>query len=173
MKPESRREFVDAWGAMGAVWGINRSVARVHAYLMTSDDPVSLDEIAERLSISKGNASMSLRELRAYGVVRHSQTPGDRRDFYVSEPDAWTMFFRILAERKKRELEPAVAAVHAVLEDADAKGPVRERLGQIADLLASMESVARRLLDNPAAGRAALKLLAAVPRLPSRRPRSR
>lgn len=173
MKPESRKEFVDAWGAMGAVWGINRSVARAHAYLMTSEAPASLDEIAESLAISKGNASMSLRELRAYGVVRGAQVPGDRRDFYVSEPDAWTMFFRILAERKKRELGPAVAAVHAVLEGAGAEGPVRERLGQIADLLASMESVARRLLENPAAARVALKTLAAVPRLPQRAPRPR
>jgi DNA-binding transcriptional regulator GbsR (MarR family) len=172
MKRESRLRFVDAWGSMGAVWGINRSVARVHALLMTSDVPVSLDEIAESLAISKGNASMSLRELRAYGVVRPAPAPGDRRDFWVSEPDAWTMFFRILAERKKRELDPAVAAVRAVLDDSDAKGDVRERLGQIADLLASMESAARRLLENPTAGRAALKLLAAVPRLPERRRRS-
>jgi DNA-binding transcriptional regulator GbsR (MarR family) len=173
MKQESRARFIDAWGAMGAVWGINRSVARVHALLMASDGPVGLDEIAETLSISKGNVSMSLRELRAFGVVREAPSPGDRRDFYVSEPDAWTMFFRILAERKKRELDPALAAVRAALDDSDASGPAGGRLAQVADLLSSMESAARRLLENPTAGRTALKLLATVPRLSVRGKRAR
>ena len=95
---ESARQFVEARGAMGALWGINRSVARVHALLMATEGPLSLDEIAEQLQISKGNASMSLRELRTFGVVRQVEAPGDRRDFYVTEPDVWTMFFRILRE---------------------------------------------------------------------------
>ncbi|HEX9399435.1 MAG TPA: MarR family transcriptional regulator, partial [Anaeromyxobacter sp.] len=107
MAPDTVKSFVEAWGAMGSLWGINRSVARVHALLMASEEPISLEEIAERLQISKGNASMSLRELRTFGVVRQVEAPGDRRDFYVTEPDVWTMFFRILRERKRREFDPA------------------------------------------------------------------
>jgi HTH-type transcriptional regulator, glycine betaine synthesis regulator len=172
MHEDAVQRFVDAWGAMGAVWGVNRSVARVHALLMASDGPVSLDDIAERLAISKGNASMCLRELRTFGVVREAPRPGDRRDWYVTEPDVWTMAFRIVAERKKRELDPAVAAVRAAIEESDGTGPAHERLEQIADFLGTLEAIARRLVDNPTAARAAIAFLsagAARPRKAKRR----
>jgi len=164
MNDTSVQRFVDAWGSMGTLWGINRSVARVHALLMASEGPVSLEEIAERLSISKGNASMSLRELRAFGVVRPVRSPGDRRDFYVAEPDIWAMFFRILAVRKRRELDPAVDAVQALLAESDAKGPLRARFEQMAELLESMDTVSGQLLRNPGTARAAFKMLARLTR---------
>lgn len=167
MSEEARQRFVDAWGAMGALWGINRSVARVHALLMASDGAVSLDEIAERLAISKGNASMSLRELRTFGVVRQVQVPGDRRDWYVSEPDVWTMFFRILSERKRRELDPAVAAVRTLLEETEADGAVRKRFQQMADLLDSLETVSGQVLRSPEAARTTLQVIARVSRAAS------
>src|SRR5512146_1280447 len=126
------QQFVEAWGSMGALWGINRSVARVHALLMATDAPLSLDDIAEQLQISKGNASMSLRELRNFGVVRQVEAPGDRRDFYVTEPDVWTMFFRILRERKRREFDPALEAIHRLLAQPGAKGQVLGRLEQMS-----------------------------------------
>jgi len=150
---------VEAWGAMGALWGVNRSVARVHALLMASEGPVSLDEVADRLRISKGNASMSLRELRAFGVVRQVGAPGDRRDFYVTEPDVWAMFFRILRERKRREFDPALEAIRGLLDGSGATGAVRERLEQMDDLLSTMERLSARLLRDPAASRAALAFL--------------
>jgi DNA-binding transcriptional regulator GbsR (MarR family) len=162
MKPESQERFVDAWGAMGALWGINRSVARVHALLMASESPVSLDEIAERLQISKGNASMSLRELRAWGVVRSVPVAADRRDFYATEPDVWTMFFRILQERKRREFDPALEAVRGLLDEPGATGEVRARLEQMAHLLATMEGLAGRFLKDPGTSRAALSLIAGL-----------
>jgi DNA-binding transcriptional regulator GbsR (MarR family) len=165
MKPESQERFVDAWGAMGALWGINRSVARVHALLMGSETPISLDEIAERLSISKGNASMSLRELRGWGVIRPVPVAGDRRDFYVTEPDVWIMFFRILQERKRREFDPAVRAVQGLLEETGASGEVRARLEQMTELLTTLEGLAGRFLKDPGTSRTALSLVAklAVP----------
>src|SRR5512146_713684 len=132
MNPDALAKFIDAWGAMGSLWGINRSVARVHALLMASEEPVSLDEIAERLQISKGNASMSLRELRTFGVVRQVEVPGDRRDFYVTEPDVWSRVFRILKERKRREFDPALEAIHRLLEQPGAKGQVLGRLEQMS-----------------------------------------
>ncbi|HET8540549.1 MAG TPA: MarR family transcriptional regulator, partial [Anaeromyxobacter sp.] len=159
LKPDTLREFVEAWGAMGSLWGINRSVARVHALLMASDGPVSLDEIAERLRISKGNASMSLRELRTFGVVRQVEAPGDRRDFYVTEPDVWTLFFRILRERKRREFDPAVEAIRTLVERAGAAGEVKERLEQMADLLGTADAVMARFLRDPQSSRAALAFM--------------
>jgi DNA-binding transcriptional regulator GbsR (MarR family) len=157
------QQFVDAWGAMGALWGINRSVARVHALLMATEAPLSLDEIAEKLQISKGNASMSLRELRTFGVVRQIEVPADRRDFYVTEPDVWTMFFRILKERKRREFDPALDAIHRLLEQPGAKGEVLGRLNQMAELLTTVEGVVNRFLKDPASSKTALAFVAGLP----------
>jgi DNA-binding transcriptional regulator GbsR (MarR family) len=157
------QQFVEAWGAMGALWGINRSVARVHALLMASEGALSLDEIAEKLQISKGNASMSLRELRTFGVVRQVEVPGDRRDFYVTEPDVWTMFFRILRERKRREFDPALEAIHQLLEQPGAKGQVLGRLKQMSELLTTVEGVVNRFLKDPASSKAALGFVAGLP----------
>src|SRR5512133_3443583 len=163
MGAEAVQRFVEAWGAMGSLWGINRSVARVHALLMASEEPISLDEIAERLQISKGNASMSLRELRTFGVVRQVEAPGDRRDFYVTEPDVWTMFFRILRERKRREFDPALEAIRGLVERAGAACEVKERLEQMADLLATADGVMARFLRDPQSSRAALAFMAGSP----------
>lgn len=156
------QQFVEAWGAMGALWGINRSEARVHALLMATEGPLSLDEIAETLQISKGNASMSLRELRTFGVVRQIEVPADRRDFYVTEPDVWTMFFRILKERKRREFDPALEAIHRLLEQPGAKGEVLGRLNQMAELLTTVEGVVNRFLKDPASSKAALAFVSGL-----------
>jgi DNA-binding transcriptional regulator GbsR (MarR family) len=164
---ETVQQFVEAWGAMGALWGINRSVARVHALLMATEGHLSLDEIAETLQISKGNASMSLRELRTFGVVRQVEVPGDRRDFYVTEPDVWTMFFRILRERKRREFDPALEAIHRLLEQPGAKGQVLGRLKQMSELLTTVEGVVNRFLKDPASSRAALSFVSGLPFTPT------
>ncbi len=171
MTTDTVQQFVEAWGAMGALWGINRSVARVHALLMATEDPLSLDEIAEKLQISKGNASMSLRELRTFGVVRQVEAPGDRRDFYVTEPDVWTMFFRILRERKRREFDPALEAIHHLLEQPGARGHVLGRLKQMSELLTTVEGVVNRFLENPTSSKAALAFVADLPFHPKPRKR--
>lgn len=163
MPADSLAAFIEAWGAMGALWGVNRSVARVHALLMATEEALSLDEIAERLRISKGNASMALRDLRAMGVARQVDVPGDRRDFHVTEPDVWTMFFRILRERKRREFDPAVEAIRGLLARPVASGAVLGRLQQMGELLGTAERVADRFLADPESSRAALKLVAGLP----------
>jgi DNA-binding transcriptional regulator GbsR (MarR family) len=166
------QQLVEAWGAMGALWGVNRSVARVHALLMATEGSLSLEEIAGKLRISKGNASMSLRELRTFGVVRQVEVPGDRRDFYVTEPDVWTMFFRILQERKRREFDPALEAVHRILERPGARGEVLGRLRQMSELLTTVERVLGRFLKDPATSRATLSFVASLPFEPKPRKRT-
>ncbi len=161
--PDGVRPFIEAWGAMGALCGIHRSVARVHALLMATEAPLSLDEIAGTLEISKGNASRARRDLRLLGVVRPVNVPGDRRDFYVTEPDVWTMFFRILKERKRREFDPAVEAVRALLARPTASKAVRARLEQMGELLATAEQVADRFLADPESSRATLRFVAGLP----------
>ena len=106
---------------------------------------------------------MSLRELRTFGVVRQIEAPGDRRDFYVTEPDVWTMFFRILKERKRREFDPALEAIHQLLDQPGAEGEVRGRLEQMSELLTTVEGVVNRFLKDPASSRAALSFVAGLP----------
>jgi DNA-binding transcriptional regulator GbsR (MarR family) len=152
---------------MGVAWGINRSMARIHALLMLADGPVSLDDIADTLEISRGNASMSLQKLAGWGVAHKVPIAADRRDFWVSETDIWSMFFAIARERKRREFDPALAAVReagAALGD-DTPEAVRARLAQLEALLGTGAQVLERFLANEQASRALLAFLAAAPRL--------
>jgi DNA-binding transcriptional regulator GbsR (MarR family) len=167
MDPEARTQFIESWGTMGVAWGINRSMARIHALLMLSHEPVCLDDIATMLEISRGNASMSLQKLRDWGVIRKAPIAGDRRDYYVTEPDVWSMFFAIARERKRREFDPAVSTVHQAIEALgdDTAPEVQQRLAQMAKLLGTGEQVLERFLANPTASRALLAFLAAGPQI--------
>ena len=89
---QARSEFVAQWGALGTQWGINRTMAQIHALLMTATQPVTTDEVMEELQISRGNAHTNLKELVAWGLVRMVVRKGERRDFYEAEKDVWTIF---------------------------------------------------------------------------------
>lgn len=105
-------EFVAAWGKMGAAWGISRTMAEVHALLYITGRPMNTDEVMERLQISRGNASMSVRALVDWGVVERTHKRGDRKEYFLAEQDVWTMFRAILRERLKREIDPTLAALY-------------------------------------------------------------
>ena len=154
-------QFVESWGMMGTVWGISNSVARVHGLLIASDDPLSLVAIAETLKISKGNASMCLKELRTWEVVRLVKTPGDRQDYYVSEEDAWKMFVSIAKERKRREFNTALNVLRHTMDEVGNKsdGVARKRIEGLTELLSTLDMVADRCLADTQVARYALKLL--------------
>ncbi len=149
-------QFVDSWGAMGSLWGVNRSVARVHGLLIASDRAWSLDEIGDELSISKSNVSGCLKELRSWGVIRRTVRPGDRREFYASEPDVWKMLFSIMRERKKREFDATLASIRQSLAAASGKpkGVAVERLKRMEEMLSTFDRLADRLLGGEAQARA-------------------
>ncbi len=149
-------QFVDSWGAMGSLWGVNRSVARVHGLLIASDRAWSLDEIAGKLSISKSNVSGCLKELRSWGVIRRTVRPGDRREFYASEPDVWKMLFSIMRERKKREFDAALASIRQSVAAASGKprGVAVERLRRMEEMLSTFDRLGDRLLGGEAQARA-------------------
>ena len=102
------QKFVLHWGEMGTRWGINRTVAQIHALLFLSKKPLPADEIAQTLRIARSNVSNSLRELQNWGIVRVVHILGDRRDHFESMKDVFEMFRVIARERKKREIDPTV-----------------------------------------------------------------
>jgi DNA-binding transcriptional regulator GbsR (MarR family) len=110
--------FIASWGQMGSVWGISRTMAEVHALLYITAEPACTDDIMERLQISRGNASMSLRALVDWGVVTRAHRRGDRKEYFVAEQDVWAMFRAIVRERMKREVDPLLAALYEIRESA-------------------------------------------------------
>lgn len=113
---QARDEFVAQWGAMGTQWGINRTMAQIHALLMTVPEPLTTDEVMEELQISRGNAHTNLKELVAWGLVRMVVRKGERRDFFEAEKDVWKIFTTVTRERKRREIDPALAVLRKCAE---------------------------------------------------------
>ena len=105
---EIKERFILHWGEQGSLWGINRTMAQVHALLFISSEPLCANQIMEELQISRGNVSMALRELIAWGIVNRVHIKGERREFYTTEKDVWTLFRIIARERKKREVDPTI-----------------------------------------------------------------
>ncbi len=134
---------------MGSLWGLNNSMARVHALLIASEGAISLDHIAKTLNISRGNASMCLKELRNWGVVHRVRVAGDRRDYYEAPPDIWSMFFAIARERKRREMDPLLKSLKEMLRSRETEGgEVTERLKEMEKLLSTMDAIAEKLLAD-------------------------
>src|SRR5919199_754648 len=112
------QRFILHWGEMGARWGINRTVAQIHALLYLSQKPLDAEEIAETLGVARSNVSTSLKELLGWGIVRVVHVMGDRRDHFESLKDVWEMFRIIIDERKRREVDPTVAMLRTCAADA-------------------------------------------------------
>jgi len=113
-----REEFVAHWGAMGSQWGINRTMAQIHALLMTVPEPLTTDEVMERLEISRGNAHANLKELVAWGLVRVVLRKGERREYFEAEKDVWKIFTTVARERKRREIDPALVVLRHCAEES-------------------------------------------------------
>lgn len=102
---EAKAQFIANWGRFGTNWGINRTMAQIHALLLVSPEALSAEEVMEQLSISRGNANMNLRELIDWGLVQKVLVPGERKEFFSAEKDIWKVARQIIKERKKRELD--------------------------------------------------------------------
>ncbi|MGE8431157.1 GbsR/MarR family transcriptional regulator [Chryseobacterium joostei] len=106
---EAKEKYIQTWGTFATNWGINRTMAQVHALLLASGKPLSTDEVMEQLEISRGNANMNLRALIDWGIVRKEFIKGDRKEYFVAEKDVWYLFKQITKERRKREIEPVIS----------------------------------------------------------------
>ena len=146
------QKFILHWGEMGAKWGINRTVAQIHALLFLSEKPLNAEDIASRLAVARSNVSTSLRELQGWGIVKVVHQLGDRRDHFESMKDVWEMFRIIVDERKKREADPVLAMLREAVVEAKKPGAAdaytRERLAdmlQFFELMTSWTEQTRKL----------------------------
>lgn len=147
-----QEKFILHWGEMGTRWGINRTVAQIHALLFLSPEPMHAEAIAATLGVARSNVSTSLRELQGWGIVRVTHMLGDRRDHFESLKDVWEMFRIIVEERRKREADPTLAmlreAVAATKKPGAADVYTRERLSdmlQFFELMTTWCEQTRRL----------------------------
>jgi len=125
-----QQKFVLHWGEMGTRWGINRTVAQIHALLYLSPKPLHAEEIAETLGVARSNVSTSIRELQGWGIVRLVHVLGDRRDHFESLKDVWEMFRIVLDERKKREIDPTLSMLRECIVEAGKGNGADEYTGQ-------------------------------------------
>ena len=153
--PAAIEQFVLRWGDMGSAWGVNRSVAQIHALLYVADRPLTAEDIAETLGMARSNVSTSIRELLSWKLIRRVPIRGDRRDHYEAEVDLWQMATRIAQGRKEREIDPALAALRHVLAEAEGDARVsktaRARLHEMQGFVGTIDRWYDQMLGVPPA----------------------
>jgi DNA-binding transcriptional regulator GbsR (MarR family) len=141
--PAAIEQFVLQWGDMGGKWGVNRSVAQIHALLYVCERPLTAEDIADHLGLARSNVSNSIKELQAWNLIRRVPVRGDRREHFEAEADPWEMFARIAAGRKEREIDPAIAALRAcraaAAGDSNIHPVAQARLSALLEFVDSMD----------------------------------
>ena len=146
---EGKEKFIQAWGALGTEWGVNRTMAQVHALLMISPQSLSADEIMEDLQISRGNANMNIRALMDWGLVYKELRPGDRKEYFIGEKDMWKVVRQIIINRKKKELEPMLKVldeISGVKEDCDEAVALAKAINDIKMFSSKADSTLDKLI---------------------------
>ena len=150
---EAKEEFLNHWGIVGPQWGINRTMAQVHALLFISPEPITTDDIMEELQISRGNAHKNLKELINWGLIKTVIKKGDRKEYFQAEKDVMKMFKTIIKERQKREVAPALEVVKNCadktkgLNSKEAKA-FHSQMNDITDLLATGSSILNKFSES-------------------------
>jgi DNA-binding transcriptional regulator GbsR (MarR family) len=148
------QKFVLHWGEMGTRWGINRTVAQVHALLFLSPKPLHAEEIANTLTVARSNVSNSLRELQGWGIVRIAHVLGDRRDHFESVKDVWEIFRIVAEERKRREIDPTLRVLQECVSELKRAGAgsayTRQRLEEMLEFLTTSSGLFEELVHMPA-----------------------
>ncbi len=140
---EAKEKYIQTWGTLATNWGINRTMAQVHALLLAEGKPLSTDEVMEMLAISRGNANMNLRNLMEWGLVRKELMKGDRKEYFFAERDMWYLFKQLLKERKKREIEPVLSSI-SELKNIDEN---TEEAQRFSALMEEMENVTGKVFN--------------------------
>lgn len=169
---EAQDRFIASWSRMASVWGISRTMAEVHALLYVTGEPMCTDDVMDRLQISRGNASMSLRNLLEWGIVARVHIRGDRKDYFQAEQDVWAMFRAIARERIKREVDPLLASMDEIREltpDLGKATPediaaLNQRLDAVQEFFGLLSTLSQKFAGPGGAGiKTAVKLLAKTP----------
>ena len=143
---EGKEKFIEAWGKMATDWGINRTMAQVHALLLIAPEPLSADQVKEELLISTGNASMNLRALMDWGLIYKQLKSGDRKEYYYAEKDMWKVVRQIIIQRKKKELEPMLKVLDEV-SGVEENSPEAEAFGAVVRDIRKFSHKANQTLD--------------------------
>jgi DNA-binding transcriptional regulator GbsR (MarR family) len=146
---ELRQEFVSQWGALGSAWGINRTMAQIHALLMIAAKPMHTEMIMDELQSSRGNTNVNLRELINWGLITKVTYPGDRREYFAAEKDVWKIFCIVARERKRREIEPVLNVLDDSIRKAGRPNTEHEKafIDQIKNLK-EFVTTANQLMDK-------------------------
>lgn len=149
---QGQERFIALWGDMGARWGVPRSMTELHAMLYIVGESMNTDEIMKKLSISRGNASMTLRTLLDWGIVTRSHKRDDRKDYYTAEQDVWKLFATVARARKRRELEPLASTLQSLtntLKGVDTSEVVaqRKRLESMLEFIVQFDGISERFLS--------------------------
>lgn len=131
---DAKNKFIQTWGAFGTQWGINKTMAQIHALLMITTEPLSMEDIMEELQISRGNASMNLRALMDWGIVYKEYKPGERKEYFTGEKDIDELARKIAKERSKREIKPAIRVLKEVCDVEENNEDAKLFKKQTADL---------------------------------------
>lgn len=147
---QAKQQFIQLWGNFGTQWGINRSMAQVHAILLSSPKALCTEEIMEKLQISRGNSNMNVRELISWNLIYKESILGDRREYFRAEKDMWEVAKRIVRERKRREIEPLIQHLDQLNqiegEDSDEKKEFQETLDGIHRLVTKLDSLSNSVM---------------------------
>lgn len=156
----SRSQFILYWGDMGGQWGVNRSVAQIHALLYLSETPLNAEQISDKLSIARSNVSNSLKELVGWRLIHRVPVPGDRREHFAAETDVWEMALLIAKGRKEREIDPAMRAIEKCVSQAEQETAlhpvVLERMQAMQDFLKTADRWSEQMLNVPKSNLSAL-----------------
>ncbi len=169
---QAQEEFISSWGQMGSTWGISRTMAEIFALLYITGDELCTDDVMERLEISRGNASMSLRALVDWGIVSKTHRRGDRKEYFRAEQDVWALSRQVLRERMRREIHPLLASLFEIRDMTDADTKSRDpdindhnkRLDDLLKLIQTLDKLMERFVGSEGKGlRLAASVLAKVP----------
>ncbi len=146
---EAKKQFIQNWGVLGTQWGINRTMAQIHALLLVSPEALSADEIMQELQISRGNTNMNVRELMDWGIVEKVLKPGERKEFFFADKDIWNVAMRIIRERKRREVEPILEGMYQLkVIEGDPKDPEIKTFLEVVNDIQKFADQASRVVDN-------------------------
>lgn len=148
---EAKDQFTQLWGALGSSWGINRTMAQVHALLLISPESLSTEDVMQQLSVSRGNANMNLRELMNWNLIFKELKAGDRKEYFRAEKDMWEVAKRISRERKRREIQPLIASLQNLksLDEDSQQAEAKEFLhmvGNIHDMVTKLDTAVDSLM---------------------------